>query len=293
MEKKALLNRLMIVCAAGFYCLLSSVLTGQTHADVGPADPVQSSWFVDMQRFQKGSHSNLKCEECHGSMVEDGYRHPEPNRPGFLKKSATRQFDYGRCQKCHKLSYQRYLTGKHANALKEEIASAQKQPSTVKEKHPAPSCGECHSAHYDPAGLSRVAVGQRMISRCGRCHPQHTASYLDNIHGKLGVNLANKASAFCTDCHGAHKVIAFQKQADALAVCQRCHPKAASEFADFVIHASVTGSAAEESPKNESIVWIKRVKTVAIAVVALSLIFFFGHTVLWLLREKHEKLRKQ
>ncbi len=293
MEKKNLLSRLMILCAAGLYCLLSSVLTGQTHADAGPADPVQSSWFVDMQHFQKGAHSNFKCEECHGAMVADGYRHPDPNRPDFLKKSATRQFDYGRCQKCHKLSYQRYLTGKHADALKEETASAQKPTPPVKEKHPAPSCGECHSAHYDPAGMSRVALGQRMISRCGRCHPEHTASYLDNIHGKLGVNLANKASAFCTDCHGAHKVIAFEKQADALAVCQRCHPGAASEFTDFVIHASVTGSAAAESPKKKSIVWIQRVKTVAIAVVALSLIFFFGHTILWLLREKHEKLRKQ
>jgi hypothetical protein len=293
LEKKNLLGRLVIVFAAGFYCLLSSVMAGQTHADAGPADPLQSSWFVDMQRFQKGAHSNLKCQECHGTMVEGGYRHPDPNRPDFLKKSATRQFDYGRCQKCHKLSYQRYLTGKHANALKEETAPAQKQKSPVKEKHPAPTCGECHSAHYDPAGISRVAVGQRMISRCGRCHPDHTDSYLDNIHGKLGVNLANKASAFCTDCHGAHRVIALEKRDDALAVCQRCHPNATSEFADFVIHASATGLAAKESPKNKSIAWIQRVKTVAIAVVALSLIFFCGHTILWLLREKHEKLRKQ
>lgn len=283
----------MIICAAGLYCLLSSVLTGQTHAYVNPADPVQSSWFVDMQRFQKGAHSNLECKECHGTMVADGTGHPDPNRPDFLKKSATRQFDYGRCQKCHKLSYQRYLKGKHADALNEETTSAQKQTSPVKEKHPAPTCGECHSAHYDPAGMSRVAVGQRMISQCGRCHQEHTDSYLDNIHGKLGVNLANKASAFCTDCHGAHNVIAFEKQDDALTVCQRCHPDAAAEFTKFVIHASITGLAAKESSKNKSIVWIQRIKTVAIAVVALSLIFFCGHTILWLLREKHEKLRKQ
>ncbi len=282
----------MIVCAAGFYCLLSLALTGQTHADVSPADPVHSSWFVDIQRFQKGAHSNFKCEECHGTLVADGQTHPDPRRPDFLKKSATRQFDYRRCQKCHNLSYQRYLQGKHANVLKEETASAGKQTPPVKDKHPAPTCGECHSSHYDPAGISRVAVGQRMISRCGSCHKEHAASYLDNIHGKLGVNLANKASAFCTDCHGAHKVIGFEKPDDALAVCQRCHPDATSEFTQFVIHASVTGSAAKESPKNKSIVWIQRVKTVAIAVVALSLIFFFGHTILWLLREKHEKLRK-
>jgi len=55
---------------------------------------------------------------------------------------------------------------------------------------------------------------------------------------------------------------------------------------------TVNDAVAKESPKSSSIVWIQRVQTVAIAVVALSLIFFFGHTILWLLREKHEKLRK-
>jgi hypothetical protein len=108
----------------------------------------------------------------------------------------------------------------------------------------------------------------------------------------LGVNLVDQTSAFCTDCHGAHNVVALEKQQDALTVCQRCHPKAGTEFTQFVIHASVNDAVAKESPKSSSIVWIRRVQTVAIAVVALSLIFFFGHTILWLLREKHEKLRK-
>jgi hypothetical protein len=298
LENDTLISRWMMVCAAVFFGLLSSGLTDRTHADVSPPVPVQSSWFVDMQRFQKGAHANFKCEECHGTMAEDGHLHPDPNRPDFLKKSATRQFDYRRCQKCHNLSYQRYLKGKHAKALEEETESAGKNKAPVKEtqaakeKYPAPTCGECHSAHYDPAGMSRVAMGARMTSRCGRCHKEYSESYLDNIHGKLGVNLANKASAFCTDCHGAHNVVALEKQQDALTVCQRCHPKAGTEFTQFVIHASVDEAVAKESPKSSSIVWIQRVQTVAIAVVALSLIFFFGHTILWLLREKHEKLRK-
>jgi hypothetical protein len=295
---RALISRWMMVWVAVFFCLLSSGLTDQTHADVSPADPVQSSWFVDMQRFQKGAHASFKCEDCHGTMIEDGHTHPDPNRPDFLKQSATRQFDYRRCQKCHKLPYQRYLKGQHAKALKEETALAgkkktpAKETQAAKEKYPAPTCGECHSAHYDPAGMSRVAVGARMTSRCGRCHQEYSESYLDNIHGKLGVNLADKASAFCTDCHGAHHVVTLEKKQEALIVCQRCHPEAASKFTQFVIHATVNDSAAKESPKSNSIVWIRRVQTVAIAVVALSLIFFFGHAILWLLREKHEKLRK-
>jgi hypothetical protein len=54
----------------------------------------------------------------------------------------------------------------------------------------------------------------------------------------------------------------------------------------------VSGLPDTDSPKRQSILWIQRIKLAATAVVALSLIFFFGHSLLWLLRELHEKLRK-
>jgi len=131
-----------------------------------------------------------------------------------------------------------------------------------------------------------------MVVTCGRCHPDHTASYLENIHGKAGVNLGNAKSAFCTDCHGAHSVTALKTPDATLPACLRCHPKAQTEFANFVIHASLASVSGEDSPKKASVVWIHRVQVVAVAVVVLSLVFFFGHTLLWLLRETHEKLRK-
>ncbi len=121
---------------------------------------------------------------------------------------------------------------------------------------------------------------------------EHAASYLDNIHGKLGVNLGNPDSAFCTDCHGAHTTASLKKPEDALLVCRRCHPQAETAFTDFVIHASVTDDVAEKSSKKASLIWIKRVRIAAMVIVGVSLIFFLSHSALWLLNEIHHKLRK-
>ncbi|MEJ2474725.1 MAG: multiheme c-type cytochrome [Desulfobacterales bacterium] len=267
-------------------------IAGKADAIVGIETESRSNWHVDLNRFALSAHTGFKCEECHGTMIENGRAHPDKASPDFLKKAATRSFDYSRCKKCHKLSYQRYLEGEHAKALSKEIADAGEDGTELKKKTPAPTCGECHSSHYDRSGLSRVEVGKRMIAVCGRCHREQAASYLENIHGKVGVNLENPAAAFCTDCHKAHAVASLKEPAAALPVCRRCHPKAEAEFTNFVIHASLSGLPDSDSPKRQSILWIQRIKFAAIAVVALSLIFFFGHSLLWLLRELHEKLRK-
>jgi uncharacterized protein with PIN domain len=254
----------------------------------------QTHWFVDMNRFALSSHAGFKCEDCHGDMIENGQAHPDNQKPDFLKRSATRSFDYSRCQKCHKISYQRYLKGEHAKALTKEIRetdSNQPDPG-VNEKTPAPTCGDCHSSHYDRSGLNRVDVGKRMVKRCGQCHKTQALSYMENIHGRVGVDLNNPSSAFCTDCHQAHSMTSLKDPKTALPACRRCHPTAETEFSNVVIHASIANLTTDDSPKHRSILWIHRIKIFMIAVVALSLVFFFGHSLLWLLRELHEKLRK-
>ena len=252
----------------------------------------QTNWFVDLNRFGLSAHAGFKCEDCHGSMIENDRTHPDKTKPDYLKKAANRSFDYSRCRQCHKLSYQRYLDGEHAKALSKEITESEVAGDKVKIKTLAPTCGDCHSSHYDRSGLSRVDVGKRMISTCGRCHSVQTASYLENIHGRVGVHLENPAAAFCTDCHQAHTMTSLKEPTVALPACRRCHPSAEAEFTNVVIHASIDELATSKSPKHRSILWIHRIKLTVIAVVALSLIFFFGHSLLWLLRELHEKLRK-
>lgn len=263
-----------------------------TAAAVASRSPLQSSWFVDMNRFAQSAHAAFKCDDCHATIGAAGQPHPDPSRPDFLTASAVRSYDYRQCRRCHAVAYDRYLTGAHAEALAKEQTAPLEAQDAAAPRLPAPTCGDCHASHYDRSQLDRVQIGRRMVETCGRCHPGQAASYLENIHGKAGVNLGNAAAAFCTDCHGAHSVAALKTPQEALPACRRCHPKAESRFTSFVIHASPPSAPGEDSPKQEAIVWIQRVRTAAVAVVVLSLLFFFGHSLLWLLRETHEKLRK-
>ncbi len=272
--------------------LLLCVLPGVTEAVPNTAFVSQSTWFVDMNRFSASAHATLECKECHADLLAADRKHPDPSLPDFLKKDAKRSYDYRRCQKCHRLSYERYLVGEHANALVKENHPGEAGTVQSSDAKQAPTCGDCHSSHYVRSKLSRVTIGQQNVHRCGKCHMEHVASYLDNIHGKLGVNLGNPDSAFCTDCHGAHTAVSLKKPEDALPVCRRCHPQAEAEFTNFVIHASVSGGVAEKSSKKASLTWIKRFRITVMVIVGLSLLFFLTHSALWLLREIHYKLRK-
>ena len=272
----------------GFLCICCA-LPALAGAAVRAPDFETSGWFVDMQRFSRGAHATLKCADCHGDMAQNGRPHPDFKSRNFLQTAATRAYDYSRCARCHPDAYQHGQLGAHAKALAIE---KQLKAAVLDAAKPAPTCGDCHSAHYAPAKASRVTVGQQQIAVCGHCHADHTRSYLADIHGRLGVDLQNQAAAYCTDCHGAHTVAALDKKEDALPACLRCHPQAGPEFAGYVVHASVVAETEPDSDKRKALVWIQRTKIIAAVVVGLSLLFFLGHSTLWVLRELHEKLRK-
>lgn len=297
MNRHILKSAYPLMCRLTFGIVLALVAfilsgMGRAQAAIAPPSDAGSDWFIDMNRFSLSAHSALKCVDCHGSMREGDQQHPDEKRPGFLKQSATRAYDYERCAKCHALSYKRYLEGGHAKALREEKVPSKEKKPVAGEKIMAPSCGECHSSHYERSGLSRVAVGKRMLGVCARCHPAHAASYRENIHGRAGIDLNNPRAAFCTDCHGAHTVDSLKKPETALSACQRCHPKAQTEFTGIVVHATLQSVSASDAPKKVDVMWIQRVRWISLAVLALSLAFFFAHSFLWVLRELHEKLRK-
>ena len=267
-------------------------ICGKAGAAMLPPSGTGSDWFIDMNRFALSAHAALKCDDCHGSMIEDGLQHTDEKRPDFLRQSATRTYDYARCRRCHELSFKRYLEGGHAKALREEKDPSKEKKQVTGGKIMAPTCGECHASHYERSGLSRVAVGQRMLGACASCHPANAASYRNNIHGRVGIDLGNPKAAFCTDCHGAHTVDSLKKPQTALLACKRCHPKAETEFTGIVIHASLESVPAADAPKKAEVMWIHRIRWIALAVLVLSLAFFVAHSFLWLLREIHDKLRK-
>jgi len=281
----------LIFAGVLFVCLALGTWT-RTGAALAPTPSDSSGWFIDLTRFSESAHRNFTCESCHGDMDDQGKRHPNPEDATHLKSNATRIYDYRRCRSCHRESYERYLRGAHAEALaKQERATA---PGDLKSADglKAPTCGDCHAAHYGKSHLSRAATGKQMTGVCGTCHPAQAATYLENYHGKAGVNLGDDASAYCTDCHGAHECVSLKDRKTALKACQRCHPKAGEQFSEFVIHLTREGIAGENKEKQKHVTIIKIVTLIMMIIVILVVGFFYGHSFLWLLREIHEKLRK-
>jgi hypothetical protein len=131
-----------------------------------------------------------------------------------------------------------------------------------------------------------------MTEMCGFCHPIQKRTYLENYHGKTAVHLKYEASAYCTDCHGAHTCLSLKKREQALEVCQKCHLNARIRFTDSVIHASEEGLKKEDTDK---LVKIRAIQWVEIGfgiLVVAVLAFFYSHTLVWILRKVHEWLKK-
>jgi len=261
--------------------------SGDAYASAKPDLPDQSGWFVDMNRFANAAHGTIKCEECHGPMIGNGMVHPNPESKDFLKRETRRIFDYQTCQKCHKASYDRFLSGEHAKALTKEKETG-KQSNTGY----APTCGDCHSAHYSKSHLSRIEIGKNMTESCGACHPDQKKSYLANYHGKAAVNLGYEKSASCTDCHGAHNCVALKDKEEALKSCRRCHPDAQPQFADIVIHDSKETLEKKSENKQTGLRLTHTLSLISLLLIIAVLAFFYNHSCLLMLRKIQEKLGK-
>ena len=268
------------------------------NASPGPSDGSMqarsgSSWFIDMGKYQQSAHSDLDCVKCHYQIRDSDRQHPDFSDPDFLKQNSITSFDYTACRECHPKAYARYNQGLHARAREEQERTA--SPQQKLEDTP-PTCGHCHNVHTQVSNMSRLKLGKTQIENCGPCHREFEQSYKKNTHGKIGVNLENDEAAYCSDCHGAHKVISLNDEQQNLKACRRCHPQAEASFADAFIH-STSPALKLLGKENEDLRWktnfVSVVRTLVIIVVVLFIIFFAVHSVLSYIREAHEKLRKK
>ncbi len=151
-------------------------------------------------------HSQLmSCEDCH--LRYTGYPHPP------LQASNRREYTlthYEGCKRCHYANYTRTLDSIHFSVLAAGDASA-------------PTCVDCHSAHYvSPPDQPRARISQT----CSECHEAVYDVYRASVHGQALVNDANTDVPVCTDCHGSHRIqdprlTSFKVATPEL--CGRCH----------------------------------------------------------------------
>jgi hypothetical protein len=186
----------------------------------------------------------------------------------------------------------RFEQGAHATALAKEKAAGASVPGQAATP-PAPVCADCHDVHYQKARADRTELARRQASACGSCHPAQLDTYLSGYHGQAAVKLGHSKAAACTDCHGAHATVSLKDKKAALEACLRCHPGATESFAQFVIHPAPPAKPLEEPAKAQSVAMIRAVSVIMCVVVLAMIAFFWGHGLLWFLRDAHTRIRRR
>jgi hypothetical protein len=247
-----------------------------------PEEPADgSTWYVEMERYQRSVHGTLSCEECHPDILPGDATTPHPDTDR-LGQGSTLLYDYATCEACHPLEFEAYGQGVHAEAMA--------NPAEVQPETPPPTCGHCHNVHYATAA-TRAELLTSTSETCGTCHLEALESYEHNYHGKAAL-LGRQTTATCTDCHGAHTVLALYEAEEAVPACRRCHPEANQALAGYRIHAQATLNPDPDDPRASEFrlfFWVTLFFTVLVVGV---LAFFYTHTGLWFLRSLHERLRK-
>jgi hypothetical protein len=240
-----------------------------------------STWYVDMERFQRSAHGGLTCGECHADVMPGDPAEPHPDA-AQIALPATALYDYGTCEPCHPQEYAAYERGVHAEAAVD--------PTENGSGILAPTCGDCHNAHYATAE-ARAGLLSSVSETCGsQCHAEALESYEQNYHGKAAL-LGYQKTATCTDCHGAHHVLALFEKAEAISACRRCHTDANTRLVGHRIHAHETLDADPDDPRAADFALFFWVRLFFTLLVVCVLGFFYTHTGLWFLRSLHERLR--
>lgn len=199
------------------------------------------------------------CNDCHG--VHDILPH-ENKRSRIHKEQVPKT-----CGTCHVLVEEIYNESVHGKLLHKADGKG-------------PTCIDCHSSH-EIAQPRQPEFKLSIDHKCGSCHEDRLERYRETFHGKA-IALGREGVAACYDCHGHHDIQpsadprSRTHQENRLATCQKCHPEANANFADYLVHASHTDR--EGAPQ---VYWVFIFMT---ALLLGTFGFFAVHTLLWLLR---------
>ena len=161
------------------------------------------------------------CTNCHTAHSPQPADNPE--------STVNRRNIPETCSHCHHGIHEDFSRSIHATG----------EPT---EKHPLPTCYDCHSSHT----IARTDVADfktEIITKCGRCHEEVTETYFETYHGKAS-KLGSEPAAKCNHCHGAHDVLpptdlqSRLSRDNIVATCQQCHEEAHRRFAGYLTHAT-------------------------------------------------------
>jgi cytochrome b subunit of formate dehydrogenase len=254
-------------------------LCGECHRTGGPAtlaaELAEENALVDYSTSvhgrgltEKGLLPSAICIDCHSSHL-------------ILKRSDDRSTVYTKniaatCANCHRGIYKQFIKSVHYSGHDDE------------EK--LPSCADCHSSHTI-GEVGQDQFMQEVTLQCGSCHHELADTYLDTMHGKA-YQLGYLDAAKCSDCHGAHLILANNDPASSVGfnnivgTCQQCHADANVRFTGYLTHAT------HHDPVRYPILYYTYWAMTGLLV---SVFTFFGiHTLMWLPRSfRHMRERRR
>ena len=223
---------------------------------------IQTRQYIrSVHALQKDARDNAGCADCHTAHYV--FRSDDPRSTVYKLNSPET------CGECHQKELNEYQQSIHGASLKTPW------------KGDSATCTDCHSAHRI-AEKDALATHRVITEQCGSCHDKQVRSYKATTHGQLAW-LGDKDVAQCKDCHSPHNthkadnVASLVSKENILETCRNCHEDAGPEFTNFRAHADMG-----DFERNPGIWWLGRVM---IAIIILTLIFFYSHSMLWFWRE--------
>ena len=210
---------------------------------------------------QDQSRTNATCYNCHDAH--------------YVYPAGTPNYNWWRlnlpytCGKCHEAELAAYKESVHGREVLLNGNAA------------AAVCSDCHTG-MNVQDTSKDATQIAIVQRCGNCHKEQYASYLDTYHGQVN-KLGFTYTAKCFNCHGSHGIKRVNDPqssvypANRLQTCQNCHLGATQGFLTFQPHANTHDFARYPYTFTAS----KFMLLLLIGVFG----FFWTHSALWYFRE--------
>ncbi len=220
------------------------------------------SLYVDSRVLRDSAHSQLECLTCHSGLSN----HPE--QPAAAEAVDRAAAAVVMCESCHLAASSGYGESVHGAPVLTGTGTGA-------------TCIDCHAtdaaghATTRLTGLPAARVAEAVAENCGRCHDDAFGTYRMTAHSQL-VRFGDGArAATCTNCHGAHAIVAAGSGALTPArlatVCQQCHDGADAKFAE-----AWRGHEASASPAGLADGLHKGI----VALMALCLAFGLAHTTI-------------
>jgi cytochrome b subunit of formate dehydrogenase len=174
------------------------------------------SLYVDGAKLKHSIHGSMfTCVDCHKDVK------------GLVHESTPKKIA---CADCHADAQEAYAHSLHSKGTSAGAAAAA-------------NCEDCHGGVHEIVGADdpKSPVSHANIpTTCGRCHGQKFLmesngesaqtflSYQESVHGRA-IESGSKKAAVCTDCHGAHEILAANDQKSPIykfnvpSTCGKCH----------------------------------------------------------------------